>query len=230
MSIPGVAMGMFADPGSAMSRQDWHKSVWFPLSVILISTIVLFTLYYSMVDLEWLKDHLTQDYVEAERREMAKRFITYKMLVISSAAGILIMLPLFQALTATYLWGMARYRGIRHTYLQWFSFTAWTSLPLALMLPLGLMQIMSTANRQLGPEQLNPTTLNQLFFHVARGTPWQALLDSINVLSIWSVVLMMVGLHTWLGFTRLRSVLTVLVPYCVIFLLWALYAAYGSAP
>ncbi|HEX2585160.1 MAG TPA: hypothetical protein VHL14_08505, partial [Steroidobacteraceae bacterium] len=76
----------------------------------------------------------------------------------------------------------------------------------------------------LSPNALKPLSLNELLFHRAMGQPGQSLLASFDLLSLWSMVLLVLGIRVWSQRSWLFSVLFALMPTIVIYGIWAMVA------
>ncbi|WP_162242012.1 YIP1 family protein [Duganella sp. Leaf126] len=222
-----AALNIFTDPSRAFLSEQTENKAWLPLMVVLLASIVSFLVYYQAVDFAWLQDNLVAA-MEPAQREAGKRILTMKALVIGSLLSVVILVPLTQLLLAGYLHLAAKISHSTRTFGAWFALVAWTALPSALFLPLTLGQLLLSKNFQLSPEQLNPFTVNQLLLHLPSGAPWQSLTDSINLLSLWSLGLLIMGVRNWTQRSTVSAAVVVLLPYGVIYGLWALSAALGT--
>jgi hypothetical protein len=225
----GNLTAMFMEPSRAFAAIQKRSMVWLPLILTALCTTILLMWYFQSVDFAWLQDRMTAAIPDQEVREKAKGFMTKSMLQTSSLAGALIGIPIVYSLMALYFLMVAKIKKLEFGFTKWFSFVAWASVPGLLMLPLGAMQILLASNGQLGLDQLNPVTLNQLFFHIEMGHPWASLLDSINIHSIWSAVLMVVGFQAWSKLSRTTSVIVVALPYGVIYAVWSVISVMSKA-
>jgi len=115
---------------------------------------------------------------------------------------------------------------VRYSFKQWFALTCWTTLPSVLISTIiaALMILTSSDVTQLSPNALKPLTLNELFFHRAMGQPGQSLLASFDLLSLWSMGLLVVGVRAWSQRSWLFCTLFALVPTIVIYGVWSLFA------
>lgn len=217
------------EPSRAFATVEKRSMVWLPLFLTMLCTAIIILWYFQSVDFAWLQDRLTAVIPDPAVREKAKGFMTKSTLQTSSLAIALIVTPLVYILMALYFLVVAKVKKLEFGFTKWFSFVAWASVPGLLLLPLGAMQILMANNGQLGLDQLNPVTLNQLFFHIEMGKPWASLLDSINITSIWSAVLMVLGFQSWSKLSRSASVVIVALPYGVIFGVWSLISLMSKA-
>lgn len=220
---------MFTEPGRAFAAVEQRSMVWLPLLLVIGASVALFFWYFQAVDFGWLQERMLAVIPDAEGREAAKKFMTKNMMQSSTIGGALISFPIMYSLIALYFLIVAKVKNLDLGFTKWFTFVSWASLPTLLLLPLGAMQILLANNGQLGLDQLNPVTLNQLFFHIEMGKPWASLLDSINVTSVWTAVLMVVGFQTWSKFSRAASIITVAIPYALIYGIWIVISLMSKA-
>ena len=225
----GNLIAMFMEPSRAFAVIEKRSMVWLPLILTLLCTTIIFIWYFQSVDFAWLQDRMTAAIPDPEVREKAKGFMTKSMLQTSSLAGALIGLPIVYSLMALYFLLVAKIKKLEFGFTKWFSFVTWASVPGLLMLPLGAMQILMAHNGQLGMDQLNPVTLNQLFFHIEMGHPWASLLESINIQSIWTAVLLVVGFQAWSKSSRASSIMIVAIPYVAIYAVWSIVSLMSKA-
>lgn len=220
---------MFTEPGRAFAAVQQRSMVWLPLMLIILGSSALFFWYFQSVDFAWLQDRMLATVPDAEGREAAKKIMTKNMMQTSTVGGALISVPIMYSLIAVYFLIVAKIKNLDFGFTKWFTFVSWASLPTLLLLPLGAMQILLANNGQLGLDQLNPVSLNQLFFHIEMGKPWASLLDSINVTSVWTAVLMVVGFQVWSKLSRTASIITVAIPYAVIYGIWIVISLMSKA-
>lgn len=218
----GNLVAMFMEPSRAFAAVEKRSMVWLPLVFTALCTTTLLMWYFQTVDFAWLIDRMTASMPDPAAREKVASFMTKSTMQVSSIAGAFIVTPLVYVLMAVYFLLVAKIKKLEFGFTKWFSFVAWASVPGLLLLPLGAMQILMANNGQLGLDQLNPLTLNQLFFHLEIGQPWASLLDSINITSIWTAVLLVVGFQVWSKSSRSSSIMIVAIPYAVIYAVWSI--------
>ena len=222
-------ISMFTEPSRAFATVEKRSMVWLPLLFTLFGTSVLLVWYFQSVDFPWLLDRMTANIPDQAVREKAKAFMTKSTMQVSSVSGAVIVTPLVYTLYAVYFLLVAKIKKLDFGFTKWFSCAAWSYLPGLLVLPLGAMQILMANNGQLGLDQLNPLTLNQLFFHIEMGHPWASLLESINITLIWSAVLMVLGFQVWSKLSRSTSVIVVMLPLGVIYGVWSVVSLMSKA-
>jgi len=208
---------MFVEPGKAFVAIEKKSMLLLPLLLTMAGGAALIFWYYQQVDFAWLQDKLLAGKdMEPAQRDAALKFMTKSMMTNMSLLGAVIGPPVVYGITALYYLIVAKITDVPVGYGKWFAFVTWTSVPTLLALLLGAVQIMLASQGHLAYNQLNPLSLNQLFFHVELNTPWATLLDSINATSIWSLVLMVIGFQAWSKKSRLTSIAIAIAPSVVI--------------
>ena len=215
--------GMFYEPTKSFMAIKQNSMLLLPLLLAIIGTVVLVFWYYSQVDMAWLQDKmLAGQELEPAQREAALKFMTRStMQGTGAAAGALIPLVLY-ALMALYFLIVSKVMDVSVTYGKWFAMATWAGVPGLIGIVLGFVQILLAEHGQLAPNQLNPLTINQLLFHLDMGTPWSALLDSISVTTLWSIVLLAIGFQAWSNRSRSVSLAIAAAPAIVVWVGMAL--------
>jgi len=213
---------MFVDPQRGFSQVSVAplRLVILPGMLLLVGTSMLFVYYYQAVNISWLQDILSQG-TDPDHRDIVKHALTRNMLQASSVVGFLVTAPIVDAILALYFLLVSKTIGVPTGYARWFAFTVWSSAPALLLIPLGAAAILLSDNGQLAPSDLNLTTLNLLLFHLRAGSPWKTYLDSISMLSIWSMALTVIGFRVWTGQPLGRSILWSVGPYLLLYGVWA---------
>ena len=225
----GTLIAMFTEPSRAFAAVEKRSMVWLPLLLTLLGTSALLAWYFQSVDFAWLLDRMTATIPDQAGREKVKDFMSKTTMQVSSVSGAVVVTFFVYILFAIYFLLVAKIKKLEFGFTKWFSFVAWSYVPGLLMLPLGAMQILMASNGQLGLDQLNPVTLNQLFFHIEMGHPWASLLDSINITSIWSAVLMVLGFQVWSKLSRTTSIIVVMLPFGIIYGVWSVISLMSKA-
>ena len=230
MSSFATLLQIFTEPGQAMERVRERSMVWLPLLLLVFGTAAIQAWYYQAVDFAWLQDLLLSANADIDpaQREAARGFMSRGVLMGSAVIGTIIIIPLILAISAVYYLLAAKVIGNELGFGKWFAFVTWTSVPTLLMLPASAVQILLNSDGQLPPDAMNPLSLNQLFFHLPMGHPWAGLLNALNVLTIWSIVVAVIGYRRWTGKGLGTSVFIVLLPYLLVFGGWALFVAATS--
>lgn len=223
-----VATALATSPSSAFAELRERPRFWFPLLAVAISTAVMITWYYSVVDIDWLKEQIfgTPDMqkMPAEARAAAMNVMGRNMLTISGVFGTCIGIPFFFLLTALYFLLAAKITKMPQGLKHWFSLVCWCSLPILINVVAGAVVLLLRDSNQITPGVLQPLSLNELVFHRPMGAQGQAFLDSLNIAGILSAVLMVIGVHAWSQRSWLFSSVVALLPTVLIYGIWAFFA------
>ena len=220
---------MFYEPTKTFAAIEQRRAAWLPLILLMLTTGALMVWYFNTVDFAWLMDQMFSTIKDPAAREKAARMMSRQAMQISGLGGALIGLPVVFALIGVYLMFVGKMYSKEFTFGKGFALAAWSSIPSLLALPLGAMQIMLSSSGQMGFSDLNPLSLNTLFFHYPMGHPAGSLCDSVSVISIWSAVLMVIGFQVWAKVSRSAAVKVVAIPYAVIYGGWLAYALIKAA-
>ena len=212
----GALATMFYEPAKAFAMLEPRRYGWLPLVLLMASSIILLMWYFNVVDISWL--------VEQDIREQANQVMSKGMLQGTTLGGMLIMLPLVTAIVGLYFMLVAKFMSKEFNFGKGFALSAWSSVPGLLLFPLGAIQILMSSNNQLRLSELNPLSVNQLFFHYEMSNPLAGPLDLIDVTIVWSIVLMVIGFQAWAKVSRTKALLVVLIPYLVVFCAWFSFA------
>ena len=222
-------IGMFHEPTRTFAALEPRKMAWLPLVLLMLSTAALAFWYFSMVDLEWLKDDMFATVKDAASREKMKSGVTRQMMQLGTIGGSLVGVPLTMAVMGLYFMIAGKMLSREFTFGSGFALSAWSSVPGLLMFPLGAIQIFLSPNGQFSYGSLNAASLNQLFFQYGTGHPMAALLDSVSVPTFWSMILMVIGFQVWAKVARSTAVKVVLIPYATIYGIWLAFALNSAA-
>jgi hypothetical protein len=219
-------VNIFASPREAYRRIAARPITWFALLLLVAAWIAVWNWYYHAVDFSWLVNHLidvqTANAPSDQRAAITQSITNIKpgaLIVISSATVVVLLLAL-SVIMSLYLLVVSAVVNDTYRLKQWFSFAVWSSTPSLIGILAMIANFYLTGTRQVAPEQLNPLSLNNLFFHVGPASPYKRILDSIDLTLFWSWVLMIVGYHTWTGRSIVRSALVILAPLVVIYGVW----------
>lgn len=212
----------------ALIKEKHYSTLFVPLLINLVGSTLMLLWYYHTVDMVWLQHNLLPAATNAQHHAMSK-FMTPTLMSITAVIGVWIVVPIIYALLAGYFFLLSKVKGVAIGFGHWFSFAAWSAVPNLLLIPLGVIMILLTPGGQLLPTQLDPASMNQLFFHLPSTAGWGRLLDAMPLTAIWSCLLMVIGFRNWTPFRGIASVLLPLAPYIVVYGGWALVLMIGGA-
>lgn len=214
-------------PSSTFTRLKAKPSAWIPLLVLIVLTLAISYWWIETVDFGWLREHMlaAQPTLKPEARAAMAKFITPKTMMWSSGLGAIVGTLLIVAVMAVYYLLAGKVLGASIGYGKWFGFAAWVSVPRLLTVPLSALQIMTSGGR-VAPEDLSMVSLNYLLLHLPASNPWATLAGNLDLTTVWSIVLATLGLKAWTGRSTGACAAAALLPYVVVFGLWAAKIAF----
>ena len=112
--------------------------------------------------------------------------------------------------------------GPRRGWGMWLRFTTWTQLPMVAY-SLGLIVLALIAG---SPDQsmglIGYASLNNLVLDLPPGHRWYNLASGLSLFTLWSLVLAAIGMRSWTGASTVRSALLAVLPWVLVFGVWAL--------
>lgn len=223
-----LAGKVLVSPGEAAVEIREHPRFFFPIMLIVAATVAQLFWYYNVVDIEWLKDHMlgANERINAmtpEARERMFANMTRPTMMWSGIIATAVALPLVFALVAAYYLLAGKVTNVQASFRQWFALSAWSGLPALIALLAGAAVLIAKgANAQLGPSDLQVSSLNELFFGRTPGEAGYQLLMSLNLFSFWSWSIAIVAVQRWSNRGWGFSAMFVLLPIIVIYGTWAL--------
>lgn len=206
---------------------------WLAMILLFVFGISAQIIYFNSVDPAFFVEQQvvtmeqSGDYNPAELEQVevmtAQQF---PMMWIFAVVGVLIGIPTVFCIFALYYYLVGKQDSdCDMTFGDWFGFTTFTSLPTILASLGTIVLVLTAASSDIPSSVLTFSSLNQLLFGFAASHPFASLLESINIFSIWSLVLTYIGLKSWTNFSDGKACLFALLPSIVIYGGWAIFAA-----
>lgn len=214
-------------PSPTFARLKDKPRPFIPLLVLILLTLAVSCWYVSSLDFAWFREHMlaAQGPMKPEARAAMAQFLTPKTMMWSSGAGAVLGTPLICAVVALYYLLAGKVMGTGIGYGKWFGFAVWTSIPRLLTVPLSALQILTSGGR-LAPEDMNMVSLNYLLLHVPMSSPWFGFATNLDLSSLWSIALAVLGLKAWTGRSTAACVTVAVLPYAVVYGIWAAKIAF----
>jgi hypothetical protein len=224
-----VAVDLFTAPNQAFAAIKERGRVWLPLLILSVSYAAVSFAYMTSVDLPWFFDQQLQqsapDLTDLQREEMVRVQTSVGPTVLGAIGAVTgplgIMLGLF--IFALYLTGVSfvTHDGVRLK--QWFAYSAWCTLPIVLGILASLINILVGDARFMAQDQLNPLAFINLLGLDREGlTPLERGLLSIDISTLWAIVLCVLGYQAWTKRSMALAIAVVLGPVALIIGLVAL--------
>jgi hypothetical protein len=224
-----LSVALATAPASAFRELRERPRFWFPLLLAALTTAALTYWYYAIVDIEWLKDAMfgnDPDFQKGseEERAAAASMLTRKTMLVGSLLGTLVVLPVVLALQALYLLVAGKVTKLSPGFKHWFALSCWTSLTILLSNVVAGILLLLSDTSQISPGVLQPLSLDELLLHRPMGSPGQSLIASLSIPAFLSWALMIIGVREWSQRSWLFSTVVVLLPWVVIYGIWAFTA------
>ena len=226
MNNIALATSLATEPTTAFGELRERPRFWLPLLVMVLSTALVCYWYYSVVDVDWLKDLILGNNPKftEEQRAAVTGMMTRTTMLWSGVVGSLIFVPLFFLIHAVILLLTVKVTRVPLGFKYWFTMVCWTSLAGLLSIIIGAILLLLSDTPQVSPGVLAPLSLNELLLHRPIGSPGQGLLDTLSIPSLLTWGLMIIGVRTWSQRSWEFSAAFVLVPIAVIASIWAFIA------
>jgi hypothetical protein len=229
MNDLAVATSLATSPSSAFAELRERPRFWFPLLVVTISTAVVIAWYYSVVDIEWLKEQLfgnnpDMQKMAPEQRAAAMGFVGRNTLLVSGIVGTFIGMPAVFLISALYYLIAANVTKVPLGYKHWFTLVCWASLPILLNTVASILFLLLRDNDQIAPGVLQSLSLNELVFHRPPGAKGQTFLDSLSIPAFLSMALSIIGVRVFSQRSWRYSAIVALLPAVLLYGIWAFFA------
>jgi hypothetical protein len=229
MNDLALAGTMITAPSAAFAELRERPRFWFPLLLATVCAAGMMFWYYSVVDIEWLKDLMfsnnakVQALPEAERAQ-ATAMVGRNTMLWGSTIGVLFAIPIWFVLQSLYLLLAAKVTKLPQGFKHWFSFSCWTFLPALLNTIVAAIFLLIRDTNQMAPGVMQPLSLNELLFHLPFGSPGQQFLEALTIPSFWCWTLMIIGVRAWSQRSWVFSAILVLLPIVLMYGIWAFFA------
>ena len=212
---------LFVAPGQALDyARERPRMWWLPLGIVLVLQAVLGVWVALTINMAAWRQMMVETMSRAnpEHAQQAIQMVTQHgrgYLLIGMLAGVIFMV-IIELLYALYLFLTDKlFSADNRGFGQWFSFTAWTWLPISLGLIASIIAwVLSNKSGHL--DQLDVTNLNTLFFHLKQGSHLYRVAQ-FSVLQFWVIGLATFGLKRWRGHGTGKALAIAIAPYVVIY-------------
>ncbi|MEM1191068.1 MAG: YIP1 family protein [Pseudomonadota bacterium] len=213
-------------PRDAFARLRDQPRAWLPMLLLLASVLIGQLIFLNLVDREFLIADIIEtagNEVSAEDKERMRAFRDRgggSFAAIGVVMGVLGTLVL-QSLHAAYFFLVARFAGAALAYKGWFAFVWWASVPKVLSAVAGVVAVIMAPAGKISIYETRPLSFVSLFGLRLENTNLMRLLNSFDLMSLWTLVLMMIGAQLWLQRSWWLSGAIVLAPYGLVYGVWS---------
>ena len=209
------------EPRKAFDEIAQRPRFWFPLLLLMISSVGLSVWYCSVVDIQWLTDQtirnsglaqrLSEEQIEAAIARGTRGAIVAQALIVGSLG-----LVLLRLLETVYLLLAGKITNVQRSFRQWFALSCWTSLPGVLAVVPAALVLLGATSAQIPQSDLQPLSINNLLLHLTPKDSGFLLWSNFGVLSLASLYLSSLGVKLWSGRSWLFSVLFATMPVLLV--------------
>jgi hypothetical protein len=226
-TVLNALVDIVASPGKALDEIKSHTAwLWWPLLITILFASGLFIYYYNWVDFQWLvEETIRQIPVEdrAESEDAIRAFMQPGSSMWTTVIAVVLMSFVIFAIQATYLHLANKViTGAEIGFGSWFSFTVWTSFVSVFGTLAGFVAILMADSNQMSTQGLAVLSMNSLLVHASPGDPWFTWASSLTLINFWTLFLMSIGIARWSGVDMMKSTIIAVLPWAVIFGVWAL--------
>jgi hypothetical protein len=225
----GVLTNIFTAPQLAFAAIKERPSPWLPLLAVILATCIVQFTYTQVVDLAWLIDSqlAASDLPAAQRDQAVEAALQIPPLAYGFIAAVpsAIIILIVYALIALYYTGVSFATNDGIKYGQWLALIAWCSLPAVFGQIASLVNLAVADARFLPAQQLNPLSFSSLLGIDPQGATFvESILLSLDLTTLWSTVLTILGYQAFTQRSIVRATIVVLGPLAVIVLIGSLSA------
>jgi Yip1 domain len=228
MNNISIAIALATSPSKAFEEIRERPRFWFPLLLVIIATAGMMGWYYSVVDIDWLKELMFANNADfqkmpAEQRAGAMAFVGRNTMLIGSVIGVCVMIPVFYLLNTVYFLLAGKVTKLTPGFKQWFALTCWTALPVLINVVISTLLLLIRDNDQIGPGILQPLSLNELLLHYPFGSKPQGFFEALSIPTLLSWALLIMGVRAWSQRSWVFSTIFAMIPALLIFGIWSIF-------
>lgn len=217
---------IIASPSKAFDEIKQHTAwLWWALLTNVLLALAVYAYFYSWVDFPWLVEETIRSVPAENRAEAAdkiREFMQPNTSMMISLVFIVLVTFVVYLIQAVYLNLVNKVTaGANIKFGQWFSFSAWANFVSIFASIASFVVILMAPTNQLSSTELQPLSLNALLVHAQPGETWANWATSISLITLWTVFLTALGFKRWTGVSTGKSWLITLIPYVLIFGIWA---------
>jgi uncharacterized membrane protein YhdT len=229
MNNLALSVTLATAPSSAFSELRERPRFWFPLLLLVASTVAIVYWYYSMVDIEWLKDAMFSNDPDMRKLSEAERAAAMAMLgrntlLWSSVVAASFVLPIFFLLQALYLLLAAKVTKLPQGFKHWFALSCWTALPLLVSTVVAAIFLIINDTSQVSPSVMQPLSINELVLRRPMGSPGHTLFESLTIPGVLSWILLIIGVRVWSRRSWAFSAIFIVLPIVILYGIWSAFA------
>ncbi|MDN5865409.1 MAG: YIP1 family protein [Gammaproteobacteria bacterium] len=209
---------LFVAPSQALDYALEHAKMWWlPFAIVLGLQLILGIWIAVTINIDVLHAMMAQAMAQTnpEQAQQTMEVLSQHgrgFFMLMSIVGVIV-LGIGEVIFALYLFLADKlFSAANRGFGKWFSFTAWTWLPLAIAIIIsGIVWALSSHATGMPTD---PTSLNALLFHLESGD-FGFSAARFSILQFWIIGLVAFGLKRWCGHSWGKATVIALVPYIV---------------
>ena len=211
-------INVLVSPVEAFGALKSRTLFLYPFFAVILAQALMIFYYYQVVDFPWFINDMVANLPEDTPRQTRDMVAESQMkmgagvLGIISAVSITVVFPVVFLLFAGYLALVSLARGDGIKFGQWFGLVCWSAVPALIASAASMVTISLSEDGRLGQADINPLTLNNLFFQLRANEPGASFFNTVDLSALWSMVLVAIGYRTWTGKKSVASTVIVLLP------------------
>lgn len=225
-----ILTNVFTTPGEAFAAIKQRPSPWLPLVLLIGVYCAVSFAYLTSIDLAWFFDRAMQNAPNLTDEQRARAVETqagmspYVLASVGSLSAAASFLIAF-AIGALYFTGVSFALSAGVKFKQWFALLAWCSVPFLLGLLASLANVLTSDARFMPQEAMNPLSFGNLLALDSEGaTLSQRILLSLDITTVWSLVLQVLGFQAWTGRSTAVASAVALAPLLILFVILGAFA------
>jgi hypothetical protein len=221
MTAVQTFVALITHPRRAFTELEKEPRFAVPMWLLVIATIGTIIWFYSSVNVDALiTQRLAAGSLTKAQRAAAAGLMSRGTFLFAALIAGTIALFVVQLVTAFYFFFVCEFLEAQLTFRKWFAFAWWCSVPQLISVVITAVLLLVRDPSQASPGVLSPLSLNELFFHYDQGDNGYALLNSITLVQLLTLVLMVIGVQVWTKRSWLLSFVIVIAPRLVIYGVW----------
>lgn len=212
---------LITNPRRAFVELEKSPRFAVPMILLLVANVGLIIWFYSSVDINAFINHmLTARGLGAAQRAQVGAFMSRNVLMGSAVISSIIGIFVIQLVEAFYFFFIYEFLDVRRSYRQWFALMWWCSMPgLITTVAAIVMLLFKHSSDSIGV--LSPLSVNALFYHFDPEDSGYTLLNSITLVQPLTVLLMVIGTHTWSQRSWVLNTVIVILPAVLLYTVWS---------
>lgn len=211
-----LAWCMFADPRTGFAELRDRPRFWFPLLLVIASVLGTIIWNLNVTDIDALREHLidanpTVNRMTAAERAQYTQFMTRNTFIGTQVATALLVLVAARLLESGYFSLAGKAVQLPLSFKRSLSLASWSALPHVLTFVVFALLL----GLQHGEPSAQTLSLNDLFFHLPRDSPWATFWGGITLPHFWVWALTVIGVRVWSGRSFAFSAVFGLLPVLV---------------